>query len=67
MLVSRDCTAAVDRYNAALSEISYTIRRYVACLRGSSGFDDCGTQFLWLRNAQSSFESATMGYRIDCR
>jgi hypothetical protein len=61
-----DCQWAVDRYNSALSDISYAVSRYASCIGSSRGFDDCSMEFLRLKNAQSDFEQAIMTYRFDC-
>lgn len=61
-----DCQWAVDRYNSALSDVSYAVSRYASCVGSSRGFDDCSMEFLRLKNAQSDFDQAIMAYRFDC-
>lgn len=63
---SPGCQWAVDRYNSALSDISYAVSRYANCVGSSRGNDDCSMEFRRLKNAQSDFEQATMAYRFDC-
>lgn len=63
---SPGCQWAVDRYNSALSNISYAVSRYANCVGSSRGNDDCSMEFRRLKNAQSDFEQATMAYRFDC-
>ncbi len=65
---ANECSYAVDAYNNATSEISSNLRRYVSCLDGSQGNDDCSSEFRRLKNAQSDFETAVSNYRsYDCR
>jgi hypothetical protein len=62
-----DCSDARERYNSAVSEISYTLRRYTNCVNNSAGADDCYTEFRRLKNAQDDFEAAVSEIGSYCR
>lgn len=66
-LVGWDCESAVSDYNNAVSEIDSYVRRYVNCVSGSQGQDDCSSEFRRLKNAQSDFKSAVSDYQSYCR
>jgi len=57
-VLASDCSDAVDQYNSALSDVSYTLRQYSNCVSSSQGQDDCSSEFLRLKFAQDDFESA---------
>ena len=62
-----DCSDAADAYNTSTSDISDYLRRYVNCVSGSQGRDDCSSECRRLKNAQDDFESAVSSYQInDC-
>lgn len=60
------CQAAIDDYNAAISELSSSLRRYARCVSNSQGQDDCFSEFRRLRSAHDDFESAVSDYRLEC-
>ena len=60
------CRQAVDRYNSALADVSYALRRYASCVSDSKGNDDCSSEFRRLRSAQDDFKSAVSEYRSEC-
>jgi hypothetical protein len=62
-----DCGDAVDRYNSAISDVSYALRRYANCVSDSRGQDDCYSEFRRLKSAQDDFESAVSSYKLECR
>lgn len=53
-----DCGDAINRYNSALSEVTYTLKRYATCVADSAGKDDCSSEFRRLKNSQDELESA---------
>lgn len=61
------CEAARERYNSALDDIAYKLKRYTSCLSGSGGSDDCSTEFRRLKYAQDEFESAVSDVSSYCR
>lgn len=61
-----DCENAVERYNSAINEVSYALRRYANCVSGSQGQDDCSSEFRRLKNAQYDFESAVSEMQSYC-
>ena len=62
-----DCKDAVENYNSALSDVTYTLRRYARCISASAGQDDCSSEFRRLKNAQSDLESAVNEIGSYCR
>jgi hypothetical protein len=64
--IASDCNDAVESYNSAISDIETYMKRYVNCVSGSRGQDDCSSEFRRLRNVQDDFESAVSNYRSDC-
>jgi hypothetical protein len=60
------CNNAIDRYNSAVSEIDYCMKRYARCIDASRGTDECYSEFRRLKNAQGDFESAVSDYRSEC-
>ncbi len=56
--LASDCSDARERYNQAVDDVSYALRRYTSCLSSSNGTDDCSTEFRRLKNAQDDLESA---------
>ncbi|MFC0588291.1 hypothetical protein ACFFF7_02580 [Novosphingobium aquiterrae] len=62
-----ECKDAVESYNSALSEVSYTLKRYANCVSASAGQDDCSTEFRRLKYAQANLESAVMEISSYCR
>ncbi len=60
------CRDAVARYNNAISEISFSLRRYRDCLAGSNGNEDCSSEFSHLRMDQDEFESAVSEHQSEC-
>ncbi len=61
-----DCQDAISQYNSAISDISSALRRYTNCVSGSSGHDDCSSEFRRLKSAQSDFEDAVSKYGSEC-
>lgn len=61
-----DCGDAVSAYNSATSEIESRLRRYVGCIEGSQGQDDCYAEFRRLKSAQDEFETAVNEYQSEC-
>jgi hypothetical protein len=64
--MASDCDDAISTYNSAISDVSDAIRRYSRCLSGSSGRDDCSSEFRRLKNAQSDFETSVSRYGREC-
>ena len=62
-----DCASYVSDYKTAVNEIDYASRRYIRCIEGSAGTDDCSSEFRRLKNAQSDFESAISGISSYCK
>ncbi|ACL60469.1 hypothetical protein [Methylobacterium nodulans] len=62
-----DCTGATDRYNTAVEEVAYQLKRYARCVRDSDGADDCAMEFGRLRNSQTDFEGAVADRQSECR
>jgi hypothetical protein len=62
-----DCQSAVDAYNSATQDISSYSRRYLNCVSGSAGRDDCSSEFRRLKSAQSDFETAVSDHHQYCR
>ena len=61
-----ECASAVDEYKSAVSNIDYTLKRYVRCVGASAGRDDCSTEFRRLKGEQDSFESAVSDIEANC-
>ena len=61
-----ECREAIDSYNSAKSDISDALRWYTDCLSGSSGHDDCSSEFWKMKSAQDELESAVSSYQSDC-
>jgi hypothetical protein len=62
-----DCSSYLSDYATAVNEIDYTSRRYIRCIEGSGGADDCSSEFRRLKNAQSDFETAVSGISSYCK
>lgn len=63
---SEDCREAIEKYNRAISELSFSIRRYADCVSSSRGRDDCSSEFSSLQSDQDDFETAVRRYRREC-
>jgi hypothetical protein len=61
-----ECRDALDRYNAARSDVSSALHRYGRCVSDSKGHDDCASEFSTLHSAQDDFESAVSEYQDKC-
>ncbi len=61
------CRSAINEYNAAVEEISSTIRRYANCVSNSQGQDDSYSEFRRMKSAQDDFEMAVSSYQMSCR
>ena len=62
-----NCTEAIEQYNSAVSEIDFTLRRYVNCVSGSDGKDDCSFEFRRLRSTHDDFETAVSDIGSYCK
>lgn len=62
-----DCKSAVDGYRSVLDDIDTYLKRYVSCISGSRGKDDCFSEFSRLKSAQDDFESVVRDLSIYCR
>jgi hypothetical protein len=62
-----ECREAIDKYNTAIGDISYAIRRYSTCVSGSQAHDDCSSEFRRVKSAQDDFEDAVTAYGTDCQ
>jgi len=62
-----ECREAIDKYNAAKSDVSTSLRGYANCVSDSRGHDDCSLEFSTLQLAHSDFESAVLAYGPDCQ
>jgi len=62
-----ECQEAISSYNAAINDVSDTLRRYSRCISDSHGHDDCSSEFNGLHSAQDDFESAVSSYESDCQ
>lgn len=56
--LASDCADARERYNQAVDDVSYALRRYASCISSSDGTDDCSMEFRRLKNAHDDLESA---------
>lgn len=65
--IASDCGDAVDRYNSALNDVSYALKRYTSCLSVSGGHDDCSSEFRRLKYAQSDLETAVSDISSYCQ
>ena len=63
-VASADCAEA--RYRAVVEEVREYLGRYVECVVGSNGLDDCASEFQRLRNAQDEFQKAVEEFRAEC-
>jgi hypothetical protein len=63
---SADCAEARDHYRAVVEEVREYLGRYVECVVGSNGLDDCASEFQRLRNAQDEFQKAVEEFRAEC-
>lgn len=61
------CTNAKSGHTVAVSGLSMALNRYVQCVNGSAGRDDCGPQFNSLRRAHTDFEIAVSDIGTYCR
>lgn len=61
------CSDSIQRYNEALSAVSYALNRYSRCVSESQGRDDCWTEFRRLKSAQDDFESAVSEIESYCK
>jgi hypothetical protein len=65
-VAASECNDAIDSYNMAIDNISFTLKRYGNCVASSHGRDDCSTEFRRLKYAQDDFESAVLRHQSDC-
>jgi hypothetical protein len=63
---TEECRDALDRYNAARSDVSSALRQYGRCVTDSKGRDDCSSEFSTLHSARDDFESAVSDYQDKC-
>ena len=61
-----ECKDAISHYNAAVNEVSTTLRVYATCITGSRGRNDCSSEFGLLRSAQDDFELAVENVHKEC-
>jgi hypothetical protein len=65
-ITDRDCRAASERREAAVSLVSDALRAYQKCVVSGQRRDDCSRQFDELDSAQDEFADAVAGYPIGC-
>lgn len=61
-----DCSDAVNKYNSALSEVTYRLKRYASCVSVSAGKDDCSTEFRRVKYAQDEFAALCSSCTKEC-
>ena len=61
------CQGAKVAFPQAVKEVQERLQRYAECIDKSNGSENCSSEFLRLRTAQSSLETITTQHRTFCR
>jgi hypothetical protein len=65
-ITDRDCRAASERREGAVSQVVDALRAYQRCILSGQKRDDCSSQIDELDSAQDEFADAVAGYPIGC-
>lgn len=60
------CSDLTIGYNSAVSAVAVELQRYAVCIEGLRATDDCRSQFMRLREAQSNLEGAVSQRQAGC-
>jgi hypothetical protein len=66
-IADRDCRAASERHERAVSEVIDALRAYEKCVVSSQQRNDCSRQMDELDSAQDEFADAVAGYPSGCQ
>jgi hypothetical protein len=65
-ITDRDCRAASERYERAVSEAIAAVRAYEKCILAGRKQDDCSSQVDELNSTQDEFADAVSEYPSGC-
>jgi hypothetical protein len=66
-ITDRDCRAASERRERAVSEVIEALRAYEKCILSDQKRDDCSRQMDQLDSAQDEFADAVSEHPIGCQ
>ena len=66
-ITDRDCRAASERHERAVSEVINALRAYEKCIVSGQKQDDCSGQIDELDSAQDEFADAVSQYPSGCQ